>query len=111
MERITKNDLEIQLNYLSEVSGIATSKQDAIKLGQNRYLYIDNNSYYGGCRLVEVDTTTGAHYGSFGGSSCDTRQKPKVFIEMLRSLIKGLRWAYDIEQQQRIKNYREINPL
>ena len=72
----TKQHIASQVMTLRETTGLN--------------LFADFASAYGGYRLVEVDTTYGAHYECFGQSSRAARMSAKVFDLYLSGLIGGL---------------------
>ena len=65
---------------------LATNKQDAINKGQDRYLYLEYASHYGGYRLVNVSVKNGGHYGAFGESSTCTRMPLKQMEAYLNGI-------------------------
>ncbi len=82
------------LNYLlkqiAEITGDATSREQAKEKGHERYLYLENTPAYGGWRLINVGVNNGAHYGAFGGNACEQRLKYKVMVIKLESILAGL---------------------
>jgi len=82
--RITKKDIERQVNILAELSN--TKKTEDCK----QYLAIDYAPVYGGYRLVMVGSENGAHYGAFNQSSCCSRMSAKEFSFYLSGLISGI---------------------
>lgn len=73
---MTKNELlNALLSDLAGMTGQATSKEQAIAMGKDRYLFIEYASNYGGYRIVNVGVNNGAHYGAFGGNSTESRLK------------------------------------
>jgi len=78
------------LNNIAEITGEATSREQAIKKGHERYLYLENASIYGGWRLVGVGVNNGAHYGAFGWNGCEPRLKYKLMVTKLEGILAGL---------------------
>jgi hypothetical protein len=89
----TKQLLNELLSDLAQMTGQATSKEQANKLGRDKYLFMEYASVYGGYRIVNVGVSNGAHYGAFGGSGTEGRLTAKMMEVKLRSLIAGIRYA------------------
>jgi hypothetical protein len=66
---------------------LPTSKEDAISKSQEKYLWMDFASSYGGYRLVMVDVSSGGHYGAFNQSSCCRRMSKKEMVAYLNGLL------------------------
>jgi hypothetical protein len=66
---------------------LATSKEDAINKSQEKYLWVDFASSYGGYRLVMVGVSNGGHYGAFNQSSCCRRMSKKEMVAYLNGLL------------------------
>lgn len=83
---------EIQsiLNRIAEKINLATTKEKAIELKQDKYVKIEFNSAYGGYRVINVDTKNGAHYGFFGGNGCENRLSKKLMMLKLSSILIGI---------------------
>jgi len=79
------------LSDIAEITGEATSKEQAKEKGHERYLYLEYASAYGGWRLVGVGVNNGAHYGVFGGNGCEARLKYKEMVIKLDGILAGLR--------------------
>lgn len=78
------------LEYITEITGEATSREQAKEKGHERYLYLQNAPSYGGWRLVNVGVNNGAHYGAFGGNGCEPRLKYKEMVIKLEGILAGL---------------------
>ncbi len=85
-----KKQINQLLKDISLITSKATSKEEAINKGQNRYLQIEHASHYGGYRLVNVNIETGGHSGAFGESSVVSRRSAKVMMGYLEGLLNGL---------------------
>jgi hypothetical protein len=72
---------------LASKFNLATSKEDAINKGQERFIYCEFASCYGGYRLVMVGVSNGGHYGAFNESSCCKRRTKKEMVSYLNGLI------------------------
>ncbi len=100
---MTKNELLAAL--LADLAGMtnqATSKEQAIEMGKDKYLFIEYASNYGGYRLVNVGIDKGTHYGAFNGNGCESRLKFNEMELKLRSLITGV--SYGIQMNMPIIN-------
>jgi len=82
--------LNMLLDQIAEITGEATTKEQAKQLGHERYLHIEYASAYGGYRLVNVGVNNGAHYGAFGGNGCEARLKYKDMVIKLEGILAGL---------------------
>lgn len=89
----TQKLLNELLNDLASLTGNATTESGAIDLGKSHYLAIENAPVYGGYRIINVGVSNGAHYGAFGGNSCEGRVSGKVMEVKLRALIAGAEYA------------------
>lgn len=69
---------------------LATNRQDAINKGQNVYLKLDCNTFYGGYRLINVDINTGGHFGTFGESGVCARIPLKQMEAYLNGILTGI---------------------
>jgi len=78
------------LAEIAEITGEATSKEEAKEKGHERYLFIEYAAPYGGYRLVNVGVNNGAHYGAFGGNGCEARLKYKEMVIKLNGILAGL---------------------
>lgn len=78
------------LGYITEITGEATSEDQAKEKGYERYLFIEHAASYGGYRLVNVGVNNGAHYGAFGGNGCEARLKYKEMVIKLEGILAGL---------------------
>jgi len=93
----TKQLLAELLNDLAELTGQATSKEQAITMGKDSFLFIEYAAVYGGYRIINVNVTTGAHYGAFGNSGTEGRLKAPVMEVKLRALIEGVKYAQQMQ--------------
>lgn len=82
--------LNTLLSDIAEITGEATSKEQAKEKGYERFLYIEYASPYGGYRLVNVGVNNGAHYGAFGWNGCESRLKYKEMVIKLEGILAGL---------------------
>ena len=78
------------LESIAELTGEATTREQAKLKGHERFLYLENASVYGGWRLVSVGVNNGAHYGAFGGNGCEPRLKYKEMVIKLEGILAGL---------------------
>ena len=85
-----KTELNDILNIIADKLNLATSKQKAIELNQNKYLILENNSTYGGYRVVNVNINNGGHSGAFGESSCESRISKKLMMLKLKAILIGI---------------------
>ena len=90
------------LESIAEITGEATSKDQAIEKGHERFLYIEYASAYGGYRLVSVGVNNGAHYGVFGGNGCESRLKYKEMVIKLEGILAGLNCLNTLLQKDKI---------
>jgi len=88
--KTTKKDLQYFVELIAKKTGLATNKEQAIKLGLDKYLYLEYNSVYGGYRLVNIQVGTGAHYGAFGGNGCEANLSASGMLIKLRAINEGL---------------------
>lgn len=91
--KTTEKQLNDLVKDICDITGLANNKQQAIKLGQDKYLQLNNASCYGGWRLCYVSVTNGANYGAFDGSSMEARLKAGEMAIKLRCLIAGIEYA------------------
>jgi hypothetical protein len=75
---------------IAEITGEATTQEQAKEKGHERYLHIEYAAPYGGYRLVNVGVNNGAHYGAFGGNGCEARLKYKEMVIKLEGILAGL---------------------
>lgn len=75
---------------IAEITGEATSREQAHEKGHERFLFIEYAASYGGYRLVNVGVNNGAHYGAFGGNGCESRLKYKEMVIKLEGILAGL---------------------
>ena len=87
-----KEILQDLVNDIAELTNQATSKEEAINKGLDRFLHIDYASVYGGYRLVSVAVNGGAHHTAFIKQSYE-RQPYKTFEQMLRASLNTLRYV------------------
>jgi hypothetical protein len=66
---------------------LAINKEDAINKNQDKYIYCEFASCYGGYRLVMVGVSNGGHYGAFNESSCCSRRGKKEMVSYLNGLL------------------------
>lgn len=78
------------LASIAEITGEAISREQAQLIGNERYLFIEYASAYGGYRLVNVGVNNGAHYGAFGNNGCESRLKYKEMVIKLEGILAGL---------------------
>lgn len=88
--RTTKKTLQYFVELIAEKANLATNKEQAIKMGLDKYLYLEYNSVYGGYRLVNVGINNGAHYGAFGGNGCEANLKASNMLIKLRAINEGI---------------------
>lgn len=86
----TRKNLNSTLRQISDLTGEATSKEDAIKSGKDKFLYLEYASCYGGYRLVNVNCKTGAHSGAFGGNGIEGRLNASKMAIKLNSILSGI---------------------
>jgi hypothetical protein len=79
------------LNDIAEITGEATTKEQAKLKGHERYLSLENAPVYGGWRLISVGVNNGAHYGAFGENGCEARLKYKLMVIKLEGILAGLK--------------------
>lgn len=87
---ITKKDLQKKLEEIAAITGEATSEQDAISKGKDKYLYLEYASVYGGYRVVNVRLKSGSHSGAFNGNGIEARLKAKDMWSRLTAILTGL---------------------
>lgn len=86
----TKKDLQYALERIAELTGQATSKEQAVEMGKGFYLWLDYASVYGGYRVVNVKVNSGAHFGALGGSSVEERLKASEMLRKLEGIEYGI---------------------
>lgn len=86
----SRKTLDILVTEIADLLNLATSKEQAIEKGQDKYLYLEYASVYGGYRLVNVGVSNGAHYRALGMSSTSARLKASEMETMLRGIITGI---------------------
>lgn len=89
----TKKDLQYVLERIADLIGEATTKEQAIEKGLDRYLCLDYASIYGGYRVAFVGVKNGAHYGALGMSSAESRMKASEMLRTLEGIEFGLEYA------------------
>jgi hypothetical protein len=82
--------IKMLLIEIALLTNEATSKEEAINKGLNRYLAIDFASCYGGYRIVNVNIGSGGHSGALNQSSCCKRMSKKEMINFLSDVLTGL---------------------
>ena len=88
--KTSRKILEFLLEAIANKTGQATSKEEAIKKGLDRFLWLDYASCYGGYRLVNVMVFGGGHSDAMGRCSSATRLKASVMETYLRGILTGL---------------------
>ena len=88
--KTTKKELQKLVNQIGELTGLATSHEEAKNKNLTSYLYLEYNSVYGGYCLVSVRLDNGGHFGALGMSSNETRLKALEMEIKLRGIIIGL---------------------
>ena len=86
----TQKRIENLIAEIAKTAGLSNNKKSAIELGQTSYLTYENNSVYGGYRLIMVNVINGGHSGAFDGNGCEARLKGPVFIVKLEGILAGL---------------------
>ena len=84
------SELNNLLQRIAELTGQATSREEAKANNLKTFLHLEYASVYGGYRLVNVNTENGGHGGAFGGSSCEGRLKAKDMYTKLSGIYQGL---------------------
>lgn len=88
---MTKNErLNQVLNQIAKELNQATSREQAESMNLDKYLFLENNSAYGGYRVVNVGIKNGAHYGAFNESGAETRLKAAEMMTKLNSILTGI---------------------
>lgn len=90
------SQLESVLTEIAQLSGLATTSEEAEKLGLTHYLHLEYSSAYGGWRLVNVAVKGGGHAGAFGGNGCESRLKTTAMYQKLDGIYQGLKIAKSI---------------
>lgn len=93
----TKKDLQYALERIAGLIGEATTQEQAIERGLDRYLWLDYASIYGGYRVVFVGVKNGAHYGALGMSSIEDRMKASDMLRKLEGIEFGLEYAKRVQ--------------
>lgn len=91
--RITTKDLNDVVRQIADRLGLATSKEEAVKKGLKKYLWLENSAIYGGWRIVNVGVENGAHYGAFGGNGTEARVKAGEMMAKLDGILTGIQYA------------------
>ncbi len=91
--RITQKDLNDIVRQIADNLGLATSKDEAIKKGLDKYLALENAAVYGGWRIVNIGVNNGAHYGAFGGNGTEARVKASEMMARLDGILTGIEYA------------------
>ena len=81
--------LNILLEQVATVLNLATSKEQALKLGQTEFLKLDYSSTYGGYRIVNVNINSYAHSGALGCSDTCERKSLKAMTSFLEGVLIG----------------------
>lgn len=93
----TKKDLRYALERIADLIGGATTQEQAIERGLDRYLWLEYDSIYGGYRVVFVGVKNGAHYGALGMSSIEPRMKASDMLRKLEVIEFGLEYAKRVQ--------------
>lgn len=83
-------EVQLFVAQISEISGLATSKEQAIELGLKHFLSVDNVAHYGGYRVCSVSVENGGHSGAFGESSVCKRRTKKEMLSFLNGYLNAL---------------------
>ena len=81
--------LNMLLEQVATVLNLATSKEQALKLGQTEFLELDYSSIYGGYRVVNVNINSYAHGGALGCSDTCNRKGLKAMTSFLKGVLIG----------------------
>jgi len=88
---MTKSErLNQVLNQIAKELNQATSREQAESMNLDKYLFLENNSAYGGYRVVNVGIKNGAHYGAFNGNGAEVRLKAAEMMTKLNSILTGI---------------------
>jgi len=90
--KTTATQLNNLVKTICDLTGLSNNKEQAISKGQDRYLYLEYASVYGGYRLVNVNVNSGGHSGAFGGSGTEARLKSSEMYTKLSALIAGIEY-------------------
>ena len=102
------SDLNNLLQRIAELTGQATSKEEAKANNLKTFLHLEYASVYGGYRLITVNAENGGHGGAFGGSSCEGRLKAKDMYTKLSGIYQGL--IYSKNQHLLFRTFRFLKP-
>lgn len=92
--KASKQQLEQLVNEIGSALNLATSKDQAIELGDKKYLYLEYASVYGGYRVVMVNVIGGGHSGALGESSCCSRRRASEMYNFLSGVLTGIQSTY-----------------
>ena len=90
---MTRTQLNEKLAEIASMTNKAVNEEQAVKMGQDKYLHLEYASAYGGYRVVNVKIGSGAHYGAFGGNGCEKRLSAKLMALKLDNIIAGIKVA------------------
>lgn len=96
--------VEKRVQEIASLYGLASSKDQAIEMGKDKFLQVEYASCYGGYRLVMVNVQGGGYSGAFGKSSCCPRMKLSHFVAYLDGLEYGFHYANRNKAKQIIKD-------
>lgn len=88
----------IVYDLLAQIAGkldFASSRRQAIEENREGYIKLDYHSGYGGWRVVEIKTESGAQYGALGTDD----QHPRVSTNEMASRLKGILQGIELSKQ------------
>lgn len=88
--KTTKKELQKLVNQIGELTGLATSHEEATNKDLKSFLFLQHAPVYGGYRLISIMLDSGVHHGALGMSSCEANLKASEMEIKLRGIITGL---------------------
>ncbi len=82
------DQINTKLAYLGKLLFVACNEEQAKEMGQTKYLSIDENSSYGGFRLVLEEVGSYAHYPALGYNDTAPRVKGPEMLARLDGMIR-----------------------
>lgn len=104
---ITKKELYSAFERLAELSGYATTEEQARAKSQPYFLYMEYNKVYGGYRIVLTKIDTHGHAGAFGGNGSEGRLNSREMYTKIHGIIQGILFARALDLAKKQPKKRE----
>jgi hypothetical protein len=95
---MTRKKLNDLVRAIADITGEATSYNEAIKKGKKTYLLLDYVQFYGGYRIVSKSVEKGTEYGALGGNGMEPRLSAKRMGQKLSDFLAGLEMAANVSK-------------